>query len=897
MPGNAGSLIVSLGLDAAQYFAGIASAQADTAKFTKAVGQQFTQLQGTLRTIGGSLAGYFSARAVVDWAKELSAGTERLNDLVSATGSTVENLSRLQNQVKYSGASFEQFEAVILRLAAGMNGSEELSTKTAKALQFLGVQAKDPALALNEIAVKLNQYADSSAKAAIARDLFGKSGPAFLDALKEIANAQDIVNTRTQQQADNAEALNKAFRRLTIEGNDLKNAFLNDVAPAIERVARALTLAIQASGGSFFGGIKAFIAAQGGNPFNDFSKLALDIRDAREELGRLQAKRDEVAKNPPFNERFSDALGLQHGSETDRLDREIQKQKDKIAVLVKLQNSDPNIGAKANEDSIDRRLNQKPLLAYVSDSGKAADDAARKILEGQLKALDNFIADERDRLQARQQFLQDTYQDGYLSIKQYYDQVASAREQSLQATIAAYDKEIAATEAYAAKVKNEGKASEFVDAQNKVADIKEKQAKAIREASQAADVAERDRSRANEQWGFQLDELTARAAELRGDLAQAADIRFNVQNTVLRRQLTSAGNQTGLGTLDQEQRVLRSQTLLNQATRDYNFILQDVSNAQARVQIQAQAGNLSEFKSLTALSEIAASQLPALAEQISKAQDNVEELMRTLGPDNPKTKEALNTVEQLKLKYEELAATGDLLAKKFNQDFATAFESNLAALVKGQKSLKDAVKGFFTDVAGSITDNVIKNLGQELFSGNNAPLGFLGSFFSALFGGKKGDNGAAALNSAGAVLATAGTELSLAATALLTSASAITASSAASEGFKGFGSFTSLFGGGWSNIGGGGPIIGEFPGGGPGYAAAGTAWSRNGWYVVGEKGPELVRLPAGASVTPANYHSATEQRGMTQVFQSYTLPGANTQTARHAAKLVSDRMSYARRRG
>jgi hypothetical protein len=103
-------------------------------------------------------------------------GDVKLKNLSDETGSSVESLSRLANVAIYSGAGFDVLRTNIDRLAAGMAGAEELNTQTAHALQALGVSARDPATALQEVADKLNTYADGANKAAIARDLFGKGG-------------------------------------------------------------------------------------------------------------------------------------------------------------------------------------------------------------------------------------------------------------------------------------------------------------------------------------------------------------------------------------------------------------------------------------------------------------------------------------------------------------------------------------------------------------------------------------------------------------------------------------------------------------------------------------------------------------------------------------------------
>jgi len=167
------------------------------------------------------------------------------------TGSSIENLSKLANQAKISGVEFATLETLVNRMAAGMGGADEQTTKVKMALAALGVAAKDPAEAVFEVAKKLDQYADGVNKAALAREIFGKGGPAFLAMLKDLADAHTVAATHTKEQTAEAEKLQQALRRLSVESTTLRDALLSGVVPALEGTLTAFNNA-RASGLGFW---------------------------------------------------------------------------------------------------------------------------------------------------------------------------------------------------------------------------------------------------------------------------------------------------------------------------------------------------------------------------------------------------------------------------------------------------------------------------------------------------------------------------------------------------------------------------------------------------------------------------------------------------------------------
>jgi hypothetical protein len=210
---------------------------------------------GAIQATIASLTGIAGLGFMASWAKDVVSAAAALDDLADATGSSVENLSKLANIARVSGTSFDTIDAAIKKLAVGMAGVDEESSRAGKALAAIGIQSRDPAQAMLDIAKSFAGYADGAEKAALAVAIFGKAGASLLPVLKDIAENTDIAGTITAKQAQDAENLEKSWRRLGFAGTELRNSLLNDIVPALSEVITSFNLA-RAAGLGFWESIK-----------------------------------------------------------------------------------------------------------------------------------------------------------------------------------------------------------------------------------------------------------------------------------------------------------------------------------------------------------------------------------------------------------------------------------------------------------------------------------------------------------------------------------------------------------------------------------------------------------------------------------------------------------------
>jgi hypothetical protein len=322
----------------------------------------FGALGGQLAKFGLSVAGLYK---LIDLAVDTVRAASALDDLSDATGSTVENLSRLANQAKIAGAPFETLESLMLRLSAGMAGTDEQSERVQRAMAALGVSARDPAQALNEIAVKLSEFGDGIEKAAIARELFGRSGPAFLATLKDIAEAQDVVATVTRQQAADAERLEKEWRRLGIEGQALANTLLSTIVPALATQIEGFRLARNA-GLSWWQAADFGTVSAEGLP----GRIGIVTRKMAEYEAQIDGMRVKAKDDPIF--------GIYAQEQIDRTAGKIAEASKQLSVLIALRDKAIMRNVEAMGDTGDQT---DRLLAGLN---RRAGDARLAEIVGQL---------------------------------------------------------------------------------------------------------------------------------------------------------------------------------------------------------------------------------------------------------------------------------------------------------------------------------------------------------------------------------------------------------------------------------------------------------------------------------------------------------------------------------
>lgn len=227
---------------------------------------------------------------------DLINGLDALNGVKDATGSTIENISALEDVALRTGTSMDTVSGIMVKFNGVLKdatGKNSISL----ALQKIGLDAAelrkmDPAEALRVTAVALSVFADDGNKARITQELFGKSVKETAPFLKNLSEQTELVGKVSADQAGNAEAFNKQIFALQKNALDAKRALLSDLLPAINEILKAMAN----------GGIGAAI--------DQFGERALGwtTNAKRKELANLRAEIDSLAGSVERKARFPGEL-------------------------------------------------------------------------------------------------------------------------------------------------------------------------------------------------------------------------------------------------------------------------------------------------------------------------------------------------------------------------------------------------------------------------------------------------------------------------------------------------------------------------------------------------------------------------------------------------------------
>ena len=179
--------------------------KANTSTFTQSM-DKMSQLSGkTANDVKRSLekisvAGIAMGLAIVTGTAALITSSihaaDRLEELAQAAGTTTETLSALGYAAKFSGVDTETLSATLGKLSKSAFGAQTGNETLRKSFKLLGVDIesskghlKDSGVIYQELASGFSKMADGAGKAAIARELFGKSGGSSIPILNQLGES------------------------------------------------------------------------------------------------------------------------------------------------------------------------------------------------------------------------------------------------------------------------------------------------------------------------------------------------------------------------------------------------------------------------------------------------------------------------------------------------------------------------------------------------------------------------------------------------------------------------------------------------------------------------------------------------------------------------------------
>jgi lambda family phage tail tape measure protein len=242
-----GSLVVKLSAETSEFRADLGRTARLLDRHANDMKSSMQQVASVAKAAFAVAIGTTSVVAMQAFVTKTLEAAAALQGLSEQTGASTTALSGFAPVATISGTAMEAIGASLAKLSKGLAGVDDETAGASKALQFLGIRAKDvsgnlrdPADVMNDIALKLAEFEDGAGKTAVAMELFGKSGAAMLPFLKDLAENQDLNIRLTAQQIEEADGASKAMARMRAESNFVAQTLVTSAIPSMSVLAKEL---------------------------------------------------------------------------------------------------------------------------------------------------------------------------------------------------------------------------------------------------------------------------------------------------------------------------------------------------------------------------------------------------------------------------------------------------------------------------------------------------------------------------------------------------------------------------------------------------------------------------------------------------------------------------------
>ncbi|WP_240097684.1 phage tail protein [Thermomonas flagellata] len=651
-------------------------------------------LADAARSVNGVLAGLgvaLSAAGLGAMVKSALESADALNKLSQRVGITVEALSTLVPAAELSGVSAQTFESGLKKLATAMLEAATGSEESARRFAALGVafQDQDGTLratdaVLLDLADRFQAMPDGAQKSALAVQLFGKSGAELIPFLNQGREGIAALTGEMQalgvqiggQTAAQAEAFNDALAKIKLAATSIANRVIEAFLPAMNEMAGGMVESAKQGGAlrAILDGVVLVLktlalgAATVGKAF-----VALGEAIGAGMAAAVEALRGNTAGAKAI-------IADLKGSLIKRLD-ELAEFRDSLFDPKPIEVQAPKVQA------------DPALLQRLTAPGKTRDTASAQAAWMQAR-LDAEFTLLKDGLRRQQTALDAALEDRLISVRDYYARKTALEQQELDAEIALTQQALARSRQVAASGGSEderlrGKAevarleAELIALNNKRADVEQSNAR-------AAAKAERELADALAQAREELARLTGT------DTAQDRRAAIERSYRDLRARLLAESDADGVAIIDRLIDVKAAQANLEALEAQWRQVTERLRNAQEGIQIQQQAGLLTEAQ---ARQQIVALQRDSAAE-MQRLLPALEQAAQAIGP------EAVLRVQAWRNELTRTRLVTDELAPVWNR-IGEAFGQAVQGIVSGAQSLREALSNIFRSIADAFLQEMV----------------------------------------------------------------------------------------------------------------------------------------------------------------------------------------------
>lgn len=194
MAGALGDLVIKLHADIAQF-------TSDMGKAAYVAKQNSERITAALNVAGKAFAALGGGAAAIAWVnsmRQITDTADTLGKLSQRTGIATEALSEYKYAAESAGATFDDLQAGVKKMTTELANAVGGQKDSAALFDLLGVKITDASgkmraqnEVLDEVAKKFGEFKDGPAKAALAIELFGKSGDKLIPMLNQLESLRE----------------------------------------------------------------------------------------------------------------------------------------------------------------------------------------------------------------------------------------------------------------------------------------------------------------------------------------------------------------------------------------------------------------------------------------------------------------------------------------------------------------------------------------------------------------------------------------------------------------------------------------------------------------------------------------------------------------------------------
>jgi hypothetical protein len=304
------SLSIDLKAQLANLQSGMDKAVRVAEKNAARIEKSFAAIKGIAGGIGGALAAGLGGAGVVSFIQQTNDALLAIKDLSEGTGSTVENISALENALRANNRTLAEAQPILVKFNGALKEADG-KNGVSQALQAIGLSAEelrrlDPVLALQQVGQALQGYENDANKARIVQELFGKSVAEVIPFLNDLAESQLKATDGIRQATEEADKFEKNLARLSSNVTDLARELSGPLVAGLNKTFDAF------KGKGLFEQFNATVAnLKLKSVVADMENLqrAIDFKGSTPELEkRMQALRDDAKRLTAEVQRATGAL-------------------------------------------------------------------------------------------------------------------------------------------------------------------------------------------------------------------------------------------------------------------------------------------------------------------------------------------------------------------------------------------------------------------------------------------------------------------------------------------------------------------------------------------------------------------------------------------------------------